>query len=110
MSGRTVYKSTYEELQKLENSLFYGVGYNVSGVSTGSTLNVAGNENMYVHQRQVFDEANRFTGGISGKNVSDFSCKITWTPAADENYSINVYHEYVNIVSISEVQVKLVSV
>ena len=99
MSGRLVYESTGVEEQKLENSLFYGSSYGAGEVAGGSSPNEV--QNIYTHWWAVSNERSRFSGGVSGKNVSDWSCKVTFTPTADATWYVGAQHEYVNIVSIS---------
>ena len=101
ISGREVYTATGDEIQKLENALFFGSAYGIGDIGGDGGSNY--NENVYVHNFQVANERNRFCGGVSGKNCSDFSCTVKWTPAdtSATNWEINVSHEYVQIVSVS---------
>jgi len=91
--------STGDEMQKLENSLFYGSSYGAGELAGGSSPDDA--ESVYTHYWGVSNEANRFSGGVSGKNVSDWSCKIYFTGTSGKAYRFQCVHEYVNIVSIS---------
>jgi len=98
MSGREVWKSTGTECNKLENSLFYGGSYSVGIDAT--------NESIFVHRWGISCESNMYSGAVSGKNVSDFSCNIKFKPADGANdevssYRFQVQHEYINVVSIS---------
>ena len=99
MSGRLVWSSSGEEMQKLENSLFYGSSYGAGEVAGGSSPDQA--QNIYTHHWGVSNEANRFSGGCSGKNISDWSAKIYFTGTSSKAYRFQAVHEYVNIVSIS---------
>ena len=101
MSGRLVYSSTGQEEQKLENSLFYGSSYGAGEVAGGSSPDDV--QNIYTHWWAVSNERSRFSGGVSGKNVSDFSAQITFTAptSGTKTYYVEAQHEYVNIVSIS---------
>jgi len=99
MSGRLVYESTGVEEQKLENSLFYGSSYGAGEVAGGNSPDEV--QNIYTHWWAVSNERSRFSGGVSGKNVSDWSARITFTPSATATWYVEAQHEYVNIVSIS---------
>lgn len=102
MSGRLVYSATGPEEQKLENSLFYGSGYGAGELAGGTSP--ADVQNVYVHHWGVSNERSRFSGGVSGKNVSDFSCQVTFTAntsGGTKTYYVEAQHEYINIVSIS---------
>ena len=105
MSGRLVYSSTGVECQRLENSLFYGSNYGVGehiAETTAGAMNQV--QNLYTHHWGVSNERSRFSGGCSGKNISDFSVQVTFTTGAaagTKTYYVEAQHEYVNIVSIS---------
>ena len=71
ISGRSVYDATGDEIQKLENALFFGSAYGVGAIGISADGSVAtsadSNQNLYVHNWQVANERNRFCGGVSGK-------------------------------------------
>jgi hypothetical protein len=98
MSGRLVHESTGVECQKLENSLFYGTSYGAGEIVGSDDV-----QNVYTHFWGVSNERNRFSGGCSGKNISDFSAKIFLKNGSNGalTYVVEAQHEYVNIVSIS---------
>ena len=104
MSGRLVYSATGPEEQKLENSLFYGSGYGAGELAHKGSTTPDEVQNIYVHHWGVSNERSRFSGGVSGKNVSDFSCQVTFkanTSGGTKTYYVEAQHEYINIVSIS---------
>ena len=101
MSGRLVWSTTGIEEQKLHNSLFYGTNYGAGETASGTGADDV--QNLYTHYWGVSNEASRFSGGVSGKNVSDFSVQVTFTAKSSgtKTYYIEAQHEYINIVSIS---------
>ena len=104
ISGRSVYDATGDEIQKLENALFFGSSYGIGAIGVGGSGAIAtdSNQNIYIHNWQVANERNRFCGGVSGKNCSDFSITIKYTPgAASKVFKCVVNHDIVQIVSIS---------
>jgi len=102
MSGRLVYEYTDAANEfKLENALFYGSSYGIGDVGADGATGTDDSQNLYTHNWGVSNEKSRFSGGVSGKNVSDFSAKITFAAAASTAYEIECQHEYISICSIS---------
>jgi hypothetical protein len=104
MSGRLVWSSTGVEEQKLENSLFYGTGYGAPELASSGSADTY--QNVYTHFWSIANEPSRFSGGCSGKNISDWSCKVFLKPtdvtaSQTDKFRIRVFHQYINIVSIS---------
>jgi hypothetical protein len=99
LSGRLVFSSTGDE-NHLENALFYGSSYGLGTVVVGGGND--SNQNLYTHYWAVSNEKNRFSGGLSGKNVSDWTARVYFTPDnVNDEYEVHTQHCYVNIVSIS---------
>lgn len=103
-NGKSLYKYTFDEFA-LENCIFSQKKgtYNMSQYKTG--LNPA--ENVFTHYWAMSDSHDLFSGGVSAKNLSDFSVTVAFSPpdaTTDNNameYTIEVVHTYVNIVSYS---------
>jgi len=110
MNGRSVYKYSDNLETALENALFSVGGTNFTRSVNGSSVGESAggqDENVLSHYWNIQpDSKNMFSGGCSGKNVSNWSCNITMAPYAATastayKFYIIVVHEYINIISYS---------
>lgn len=103
MSGREVYKYSSDREAYYESAAFYHTPSFTAGGSSTFTVNsdVYG-YNIFVHNYEIDDKPNQFTGAVSGKGVSNMYFVVTFTPAnSADRLTLNCVHEYINIVSIS---------
>lgn len=102
-SGRLLYSYASDREAFFENAAFFNASSTVMALST--TMNLGTDQfafNTIVHNWQISNDSNRFSGAISGKGCSSMYAVITFTPtAAAARYTLNCVHEYLNIVSIS---------
>ena len=99
-NGKSLYLYNYEEFA-LENCIFAGK----KGTYQMSQYNNSLDENVFTHYWAMSDSPDFFSGGVSAKNLSDFTCIVSFTPsvsaAATYSYTVEVVHQYVNIISYS---------
>ena len=99
-NGKSLYLYNYEEFA-LENCIFAGK----KGTYTMSQYNNTLDENVFTHYWAMSDSPDFFSGGVSAKNLSDFTCIVSFTPsvsgAGTYSYTVEVVHQYVNIISYS---------
>ena len=96
IGGRMVYTSKGKE-ELLENSIFFSSGLGAIGVTT-----TALNENLYVHYWNLMGgDTSRCSGFVSGKNASNFSVKVYFTPDETATYYCDAIHSIAQVVSIS---------
>jgi hypothetical protein len=105
IGGRIVYSSTGEE-ELLENALFFnsGLGVYTGAGKAGSTPEAGStfNQNLYVHYWNLLgSQSDRCSGFVSGKNSSNFSVKVYFTPEANKTYYCDVIHSIAQVISVS---------
>jgi hypothetical protein len=96
IGGRIVYSSTGEE-ELLENALFFNSGL---GQYTGPSTSFL--QNLYVHYWNLLgSQSDRCSGFVSGKNSSNFSVKVYFTPNETTTYYCDVIHSIAQVISVS---------
>ena len=102
-SGRLLYSYGSDREAFFENAAFFNASQTVYGNSTTMTVNSDQlGFNVVVHNWQISNDHNRFSGAISGKGCSSMYAVVTFVPTVStDRYTLNLVHEYLNIVSIS---------
>ena len=98
MSGRLQYEYAAADETKLENAMFFNGSYGIAANPSGTNPN---QQNVNVHRWEIAPTKNQFSGGVSGKGISNWSAIVKFTPTATKTYKLNAIQEYVNIVSTS---------
>lgn len=105
-NGKSLYKYTFDEFA-LENCIFSEKKGSYKMNKYIPAADVTPYENVFTHYWSLANSPDFFSGGVSAKNLSDFSVIVNFSPpnatanASAMSYSVEVVHQYVNIVSYS---------
>jgi hypothetical protein len=107
-NGKSLYKYNFLEFA-LENCIFSEKKGSYRMNIYAPTTDKIPYENVFTHYWSLANSPEFFSGGVSGKNMSDFSAIVKFTPpvattkssAQSMAYTVEVVHQYVSIVSYS---------
>jgi len=103
-NGKSLYSYTFDEFA-LENCIFSEKKGSYKMNRYAPSADLVPSENVFTHYWSLSNSPDFFSGGVSAKNLSDFSVNVTFNPsvtgAGTYVYTIEIVHLYLNIVSYS---------